>query len=195
VDDPADRARLLGMVERDVARMERLLSGVREITEIDARLEGEGTPPLDLTGLLGEVVESYRQRAGRGVRIDLRMPAAPVVVRASPERLSQVFENLLDNAMGFSPPGGTVTLELAPDDPFARVLVADQGPGIPEAHLERIFDRFFSYRPGEPHARNGHTGLGLAIARAIAEGYGGTIVAHNRPGGGAAVEVRLPAAP
>ncbi|HYG65021.1 MAG TPA: ATP-binding protein, partial [Thermoanaerobaculia bacterium] len=175
VEDPAERARLLGMVERDVARMERLLSGVREITEIDARLEGEGAPALDLTGLLGEVVESYRLRAGRGVRIDLQAPAGPLVVRASPERLAQVFENLLDNAMGFSPPGGTVTLEVAPDDHFARVLVADQGPGIPEAHLERIFDRFFSYRPGEPHARNGHTGLGLAIARAIAEGYGGTI--------------------
>jgi two-component system sensor histidine kinase ChvG len=194
VDDSADRARLFTMIEKEVARMERLLSGVREVTEIDARLEDEAAPPMDLTALLGEVVGSYRVRASRDVRIDFQPSTGPLVVRASPERLTQVFENLLDNAVGFSPPGGTVALEMAADGPFARVRVADQGPGIPETHLERIFDRFFSYRPDEPHARNGHTGLGLAIARAIAEGYGGTLTAANRPEGGAAFEMRLPAA-
>lgn len=195
VDDPAARARLLGVVEREVARMERLLSGVREITEIDARLEDEAAAPLDLAALLNELVESYRLRSGRDVGIDLRTPGpgGRAVVRASPERLTQIFENILDNAVGFSPPGGTVTLEMEPG-PMNRVRVADQGPGIPDAHLDRIFDRFFSYRPSEPHARNGHTGLGLAIARAIAEGYGGTITAANRPEGGAAIEVSLPGA-
>jgi two-component system sensor histidine kinase ChvG len=74
------------------------------------------------------------------------------------------------------------------------VRIEDQGPGIPETHLDRIFDRFFTYRPGEPHARDGHTGLGLAIAKAIVEGYGGAIRAENRGEGGARFEVVLPEA-
>jgi signal transduction histidine kinase len=73
------------------------------------------------------------------------------------------------------------------------MTVDDRGPGIPEAHLDRIFDRFFSWRPDGP-GRNGHTGLGLAIVKAIVDGYGGSIAARNRPGGGARFEVRLPTA-
>ena len=69
----------------------------------------------------------------------------------------------------------------------------DRGPGIPEAHLDRIFDRFFTWRPDELGSRNGHTGLGLAIVKAIVDGYGGSIAARNRPEGGARFEVRLPA--
>ncbi|HVR94973.1 MAG TPA: ATP-binding protein [Thermoanaerobaculia bacterium] len=192
VENPADRERLLAVAQREVARMERLLSGVREITEIDARLEEEAVGRVDLKSLLSEVAEGFRLRGGRDVGIELRTPAEPVVVRASAERLAQVFENLLDNAVGFSPPGSAVTLELQRQDGVASVIVADRGPGIPEEHLGRIFDRFFSYRPGEPHARNGHTGLGLAITRVITEGYGGTIAARNRQEGGAAFEIRLP---
>ena len=77
---------------------------------------------------------------------------------------------------------------------MAVVLVEDRGPGFPPAHVERVFTRFFSYRPGlegTRQARKEHMGLGLSIARAIVEGYGGTITARNRDGGGALVEVRL----
>jgi two-component system sensor histidine kinase ChvG len=183
IEDPKDRERFVALVQREVARMERLLSGMREIGEIDARMETEAVRPVDLAALLSE-------HAGMG--IELRSPARPILVNASPERLSQVFVNLLDNARGFSPPGGTVTVSLDSWDGTAIVHIEDQGPGIPEAHTEKIFDRFFTYRPGEPHARDGHTGLGLAIARAIVEGYGGTITAGNRPEGGARFEVRLP---
>jgi len=108
-----------------------------------------------------------------------------------PRALPQLLGNVLDNALSFSPPGGAVKVELAREEGFARVRVDDQGPGIPEAHRERIFDRFFSWRPSE--GKEGHSGLGLAIARAIAEGYGGSIRAGERPGGGARLEVRLPA--
>jgi signal transduction histidine kinase len=86
-------------------------------------------------------------------------------------------------------------VSLGAQDGTVRILVEDQGPGIPETHLGKIFDRFFTYRPDEPGARdgrNGHTGLGLAIAKAIVESYGGTITAGNRPEGGARFEVRLP---
>lgn len=196
VEDPQDRRRFLEIVQREVARMEQLLSGVREIGEIDARLEAEPGGPVDLRDLLARIVESFRLRAPEDVRIELRAPAHPVRVTASPDRLTQVFENLLDNALGFSPSGGAVTVDVArelSDPPVASVAVSDQGPGIPASHLDRIFDRFFTWRPGEPHARNGHTGLGLAIVKAIAEGYGGSVAASNRAEGGTRFEVRLPA--
>jgi two-component system sensor histidine kinase ChvG len=194
VEDPADRRRFLEVAWREVARMEHLLSSVREISRIDARLEAEPAMPVDLRELLPAVLDSFRLRTG--ARIALRAPAGPVPTTATPERLEQVFENLLDNAVGFSSPGGEVTVELTVDPtngPEAAVVtVDDQGPGIPEEHRERIFDRFFTWRPGEPQARNCHTGLGLAIVKAIVEGYGGSVSVRNRPEGGARFEVRLP---
>lgn len=189
VDEPADRQRFLAMVQKEVARMEGLLSSVREITEIDAQLETEAVAPVALDGLLREVVESRCLRADNRVKINLEKGSEPILVRASPERLTQVFENLLDNAESFSPAGGTVDVRLLRENGSGVVVVDDRGPGIPEPHLERIFDRFFQYRP---QGRNGHTGLGLAIAKAIVDGYGGSIQARNRPEGGARFEVRLP---
>ena len=192
VEGEGDRARFLSLVEKEVARLERLLTGVREVTEIDARLEAEGTGPVDLAALLREVVGGFGRHAGSRVEISLLTPPGPVAVRASAERLTQVFENLLDNALGFSPAGGRIVLGLERDDGAVLVRVDDEGPGIPEPNLPRLFDRFFSYRPGEPGARNGHTGLGLAIVKAIVEGYGGSVSAANRPEGGTRFEVRLP---
>lgn len=193
VDDPQDRARFLTLAEREIARMERLLTAVREITGIDARLESEAPAPVDLAVLLPEVVQSFRRRADNRVKIHLGSPSRPILVRATPERLTQVFENVLDNALGFSPDDSEIAVTLTSADGAATVRIEDEGPGIPPAHLERIFDRFFTWRPDEPHARNGHAGLGLAIVKAIVEGYGGIIRASNRPGGGASFTVRLPA--
>lgn len=191
VDEPADRQRFLAMVQKEVARMEGLLSGVREITEIDAQLETERIAPVALESLLREIVEGRCLRADNRVKINLDadFEEEPILVRASPERLTQVIENLLDNAQSFSPDGGTVDVRLARENGAGIILVEDQGPGIPETHRDRIFDRFFQYRP---QGRNGHTGLGLAIVKAIVDGYGGSIRAWNRPEGGARFEVRLP---
>jgi two-component system sensor histidine kinase ChvG len=195
VEDPADRQRFLSLVQKEVARMEGLLSGLREITEIDAQLESESTRTVALDSLLREIVEGRCLRADNAVEFKLDAPPEPVVVRASPERLTQVFENLLDNAASFSPRGGTVEVRLTRENGSGLVVVDDRGPGIPATHLDRIFDRFFHYRPDEPASRNGHTGLGLAIVKAIVDGYGGSIAARTRPVGGARFEVRLPAVP
>jgi signal transduction histidine kinase len=120
----------------------------------------------------------------------------PLAVEAAPERLAQVVENLLDNAVSFTRDGGRVHLAVEPAGGGVRLRVEDDGPGISEEHLDRIFDRFFSYRGGGARGggRDGHTGLGLAIVKAVVEGYGGTIRAGNRPEGGARFEVTLPRA-
>jgi two-component system sensor histidine kinase ChvG len=169
--------------------MERLLSGVREISTIDARLIRETPHAVDLGALLMQIVEGFRLREGDRVRFDLQLADGPLHVEAAEDRLTQVFENLLDNAHGFSPPGSTIAIGVAPDHGEIVTRIADQGPGIPEANLARIFDRFYTYRPDSNRA--GHTGLGLAIVKAIVDAYGGSITASNGDRG-AVFTVRLP---
>jgi two-component system sensor histidine kinase ChvG len=187
VRDAADRRRFVGVIEQEVARMERLLSGVREISTIDARLVRETPERIDLGALLSRIVEGFRLREGERLRFELQLADAPLYVEATEDRLIQVFENLLDNAASFSPPGGTVTVSAAAEEGNVLVRVIDQGPGIPEANLGRIFDRFFTHRAD---SRSGHTGLGLAIVKAIVGAYGGSIRALNGERG-AEFHVRL----
>jgi two-component system sensor histidine kinase ChvG len=101
-----------------------------------------------------------------------------------------VIDNVVSNALSFSPVPGVVTVTLAAEASTARLTVDDEGSGIPDTHLDRVFERFFSYRPGD-RARE-HVGLGLAIARQIVESYGGSIAASNRAGGGARFEIVWP---
>jgi two-component system sensor histidine kinase ChvG len=192
VETPAERLRFLGIVEREVARLERLVTELQEISRIDARIEDEERGVVDLAALLDQVVEGFRLRHGPRIGIDFESAGKPANVTASPERLTQMLENLLDNAAGFSPTGGLVEVGLHREGGMHRVTIADQGPGIPPEHLDQIFTRFFSHRPTAEDPRR-HVGLGLAIVRALAEGYGGSVHAANRTGGGAVFELRLPA--
>ena len=193
VNNPADRRRFVGIIEQEVARMERLLSGIREISMIDARLVREERHPVDLTALLTMIVDGFRLRAADRVRLDLLLPEHPVFVAAAEDRLIQVFENILDNALSFSPAGSTISVRVTADDAAVVTQIADQGAGIPEANLPRIFDRFFTHRPDANRHDARHTGLGLAIVSAIIGGYGGTISAANAERG-AVFTVRLPRA-
>jgi len=193
VEDPEQRRHFLEMAQRDVARMERLLTEVREISRIDAHLDEEERLPVALCALLGGLVESFRLRSGdSGPRFELAGEDAGVTVLGSADRLTQVFENLLANAASFSPPRGSVVVTLRASAGQAEVVVADEGPGIPEEHRDRIFTRFFSWRPAGQGA--GHTGLGLAIVRAIVEGYGGRVSYRPRQPRGTELVVALPLA-
>jgi two-component system, OmpR family, sensor histidine kinase ChvG len=192
VEDPAQRRRFLSLVEREVARMGRLLSAVREASRIDARLEDEERSTVDLRALVDGVLEGYRVRTAGDVAFELRCEEASLPVHAAPDRLTQVLENLLDNAVSFSPAGGTIRVALDRQEGTIRATISDDGPGVAPEHAEKIFQRFFSYRPGRD--QNGHVGLGLPIAKAILEGHRGTIRVLAQPNG-AAFEVRLPEAP
>lgn len=194
VDAAQDRTRFARVIEGDVARMERLLSGIQRITHLDSELEEEERQPVDLCELSRGVVESFRRRCNSSVRIELAQPATPVYALARPEPLSQVIENVIENAVSFSPEGGEVAIAIAPGDPWTTITVEDEGPGVPEGNRDRIFDRFFSYRPAGSKDPIGHVGLGLSIAKAVVEGYGGAICAGDRSGGrhGARFEIKLP---
>ncbi|MEE4271532.1 MAG: ATP-binding protein [Thermoanaerobaculales bacterium] len=194
MDDPAERHRFLTMVQHDVARMERLISEAREISRIDARIDEEELERVALDQLLRGVVEAFRLRRGdRGPRFELELDDRSVEVLASADRITQVVENLLANAVSFSPADGEVTVALRVEDDNAVATISDDGPGFPDEHLERVFTRFFSYRPNHP--ADGHSGLGLSIAKAVVEAYHGTVAAENHPDGGAVMTVRLPLAP
>ena len=174
--------------------MERLLTETREISRIDARIDEEELEEVSLDAMLQGLVEAFRLRRGtRGPKFTVALADREVEVLASADRLTQVFENLLANAVSFSPVDGTVTVTLGVEAAHAVVTIADEGPGIPEEHFERIFSRFFSYRPDQSDD-GGHSGLGLSIVRAVVEAYHGTVTAGARSGDGAKLTVRLPLA-
>jgi two-component system sensor histidine kinase ChvG len=183
-DDEQEKAQLRVTIEKEVTRLNRLLNGVREVSRVDAALESDLIEPVDLRGILTELAAQS---------VELVLPPDPIVVAASGERLRQALSNILDNAVSFSPPGGRIRVAAHVQDAHGVVDIDDEGPGIPPEHLERIFDRFFSFRPGAAQ-RSEHDGLGLAIARAVVEGYGGTIAAANRTPHGARIQVRMPIA-
>jgi len=183
--DSAEREELAATIEKEVARLNRLLNAAREVSKIDAALDTEVATPVDLRSVLAELA---RPRAN----VDTTLPPALMVITASEDRLMQAFGNILDNAISFSPADGRVRMSARVHGGEAVVNIDDEGPGIPLEHLERVFDRFFSFRPGPHHDRHSHDGLGLAIARAVIEGYGGSIRALNLEPRGTRIEVRLP---
>ena len=189
--DPAERQRFLLLMLQDIGRLERLVSSLRELVRLDSQLEHRQSETCDLAGILRSQRE--RLQAGKGgVTVNLETNPEHCHTLGDCDALAQVFENLLANAGSFAPPGSPIDVRVAADGGVCSVTVADRGPGIPDSHLDRVFDRFFSYRPSE--SRRDHLGLGLAIARRIVESHGGTIAARNREGGGALFEVRLPGA-
>jgi two-component system sensor histidine kinase ChvG len=187
--DERDRQRFYEMLTRDVDRLERMVTGVRELARLDSQLAHEAAVAVDVTAVLRELSEGV---AVSGTQVNLAAGNGRALVRASRDGLVQVFENILVNAASLAP-GQPIDISVSRQASRWRIEFADRGPGIPEAHLDRVFERFFSYRPQSVGARRDHAGLGLAIAKTIVEGYGGTISARNRDGGGASFTVELPA--
>jgi two-component system, OmpR family, sensor histidine kinase ChvG len=197
-DDALKKARLTQVITDDVRRLDRLITDISNASRIDADLLRADTESVDLKAMLETAVEVYRERMLSGrQRFELVAPGGrgPVIEGVS-GRLGQVIENLVANAVSFSPPEGLIRLSLTRRDGSAEIMVEDEGPGLPEGHTEALFERFYSKRPaGEAFGR--HSGLGLSIARQIVEAHGGSIEAANRrdsAGGirGARFIVRLP---
>jgi two-component system sensor histidine kinase ChvG len=192
--DDESRAKLLAIVRGDIKRIDRLITDISDASRLDAELSREAPQAVALSKLLSTIVEIYQMTdTAHAVSFALQdeLPAN-AIVRGRDERLGQVFRNLIDNAVSFSPAGSTVNITATKHDICARVTVDDQGPGIPPDNLESIFERFYTERPGENFGRN--SGLGLSIARQIIEGAGGRIYAENRESGGARLIVELPLA-
>jgi len=197
VGDPALRARLMGVIRDDIGRMDRLITDVSEASRLDAELSRARFETVDVGHIVEQLIEAREARGvANGVRLAFGRPhRGSTAVWGDGSRLARVLENLLDNAVSFSPAGGLVQITAMRDEATVVVRVEDEGPGVPPAEREAIFNRFHSVRP-EAEGFGRHSGLGLAIARAIVEGHGGGIVVSDRDAGGSGARftIRLPAA-
>ena len=171
IQDPARRDQLLSIISDDVVRLDRLISDISDAS---------ATAPLDVVQLLRILAQIHEATRGEDDPVlVLDVPPTPLLVQAVEGRLVQVLRNLIGNARSFSPPGGRILLQARETGAMAEISVEDEGPGIPAAKLEHVFDRFYSERPaGEEFGQ--HSGLGLSISRQIVEALKGRIAAENR---------------
>ena len=180
IEDPQQQKRLLTIISEDVMRLDRLISDISDASRVDAELSRLATEPVDVAPILGTLVEIFDATRKDGEpAVALDAPATGLVVQAVEDRLVQVLRNLIANAVSFSPPGGRVGLIARETGGIVEISVEDDGPGIPEAKLEHVFDRFYSERPNSEHFGQ-HSGLGLSISRQIVEALRGRIAAENR---------------
>ena len=195
VKDPVLQERLLAIVRDDVQRLDRLITDIAEASRLDAQLSRTKFEPVDLGAMIAALIASREARGvERGVRLQFaRRSDAPLIVPGEGARLERVLENLIENAISFSPDGGLIVLSAASDANGIVMAIEDEGPGVPEDAREQVFRRFQSLRPAA-EAFGKHSGLGLAIARTIVEAHQGSIVAAARTDGadGARFVIRLP---
>jgi two-component system sensor histidine kinase ChvG len=179
--DGDSRERLVQVIRNDLKRIDRLITDISDASRLDAELSRGHSQPVDVGRLLQTLVTIYgAMEMPRGVHVEVaRDSAKAAIVQGMDERLGQVFRNLIDNAISFSPDNGQVRVSAQIAGGLVRGIIEDDGPGIPEDNLERIFDRFYTERPNE-HGFGKNSGLGLAIARQIIASHGGRIWAENR---------------
>jgi two-component system, OmpR family, sensor histidine kinase ChvG len=198
--------RALGVVEQALDRLDGLVASARRLDEAAADLIDEPQVPVDLGRIIGHLIQSQAPILdSRGLKIVLARRGVAITadllpgmfVLGSEEMIETVLENLLENAVSFSPAGSEILIHLMQDGRFAHLAVSDQGPGVPAGQIGRIFDRYYSERRDEAAADTSVTyfGIGLWIARRNVEAMGGTIAAENRMPCGLTVHVRLPLAP
>lgn len=167
--------------------LSRLVEDLRTLSLADAGRLTLNRQLTDLADLAAEVVEAFAEQAQqRGVA--LRLLVEPITATVDQTRLMQVLGNLLDNALRVTPAGGEVRLSVRGDQTDIRLEVSDNGPGIPEGEVSRIFERFVQGKDTK-----GSSGLGLAIVDALVKLHGGSVRATNRAEGGASFQVSLPA--
>jgi two-component system sensor histidine kinase ChvG len=200
------RARLLAVIEHDVKRLDRLISDISDASRLDAELQRQDVVPVDIRRLLTTLTSvSNETRLGHDVAVEVRFggkdPIDTFSVPGHASRLGQVISNLLMNAQSFSNPGDKVRILCRRVKSEVEIVIDDDGPGIRDDALERIFERFYTDRPHQGFGQN--SGLGLSISKQIIEAHGGRIWAENRPGpvgpdgeatvAGARFVLRLPA--
>jgi two-component system sensor histidine kinase ChvG len=184
VEDPELIRQLVEVIRSDVARLDRLIVDIAETSRLDAELSRARFEPVDLGALLETMLELWRARAAeRKVRLAFARPrAGSAVIMGDDSRLERAIDNVVDNAISFSPAGGLVEIGAADVGGEVVLTVEDDGPGVPSDQREAIFRRFHSVRP-EEEGFGRHSGLGLAIARATVEGHGGRIRVEDRHDG------------
>ncbi len=179
------RQELVETIENDVRRLDRLITDIASASRLDAELAMGDLQPLALNSLLSDIIEVFNDlHQDDGIQVALNLTAAPsgqdhYVVQGHKSRLGQVLNNLISNAISFSPQGSTVRVGARRQNDWIEIAIEDDGPGIPPENLDRIFKRFYTDRP-EPDSFSRNSGLGLSISREIVLAHKGKIWAENR---------------
>lgn len=191
--DPARMREFVQIIDEQGDRLQELIDNLLSLSQVEAGALRLRRTLVALPPLIQAVLRQVRERM-EGLRIQADVPRQLPLVSADPRRLEQVLFNILDNARKWSPPQGVITIIVQSEANTVRISVRDQGPGIPVAERERVFERF--YQVAHPSAlQPGGSGLGLAICKALIEAHGGQIGIAEAPGGGAEVWCTLPAVP
>jgi len=175
------RGRLLEVIQHDVKRLDRLISDISDASRLDAEMQRNDAHPVNLVELLTMVTGVANERHDDGVKVALTFEGGrggAFTVLGHDSRLGQVIDNLIDNARSFSPAGTTVRVTCRRLKSEVEIVVDDDGPGVPAEAVEKIFERFYTYRPDQDFGQN--SGLGLSISKHIIEAHGGRIWVENR---------------
>lgn len=193
-EDAEARHRFLEIIQRHSARMERLVKDLLRLAQLDAGQELLECSPTDVPALVAGVVDDMAEAiAAKALSVTHEATADTRSLRVDAAKVHDILRNLVENAVNYTQPGGTVQASASLVQGQLTVQVTDNGPGIPPEDLSRVFERF--YRVDKSRGRPGGTGLGLAIVKHLAGLHGGSARAENRPTGGARFTVVLPAAP
>jgi two-component system phosphate regulon sensor histidine kinase PhoR len=192
--DAPERPRFLAIIMRHTLRMERLVSDLLRLARLDAGQETVARTACGVRDLVGSVeLEMHDLIGAKGQRIAVTTGEGGASISGDPQKLHDVLRNLIENAVNYGPEASTIDVATRHAGGDLVLTVADRGPGIPEADLPRIFERF--YRVDRSRTRDpGGTGLGLAIVKHLVELHGGRVLAANREGGGTIVTVVIPLA-
>ena len=189
-----DLDKLLDIIKHDIERLDRLISDISNASRLDAELSREDFQKLNLKNILRQLLDSYKSPLEReasneehhdealkdGILITLDLPDhADIYIRGSEGRLIQVFQNIISNALSFAALKTSIKIQVSVTDRRVKVSIEDEGPGIPEKQLEKIFSRFYSERP-EHEEYGQHSGLGLSICEQIIVAHNGVIYAENK---------------
>ena len=182
IKDNEKRDKLLALILDDVHRLDRLITDISDSSRLDTELSREKFTAIDIGKLLlafYELRTSQKKFDKKNLSLDIMEGNAELLILGHEIRIVQVIDNIVDNAITFSPPNGNINIVVSADTNSVTITIDDQGPGIPKGKLDAIFDRFYSERP--PTEKFGlHSGLGLSICKQIAEAHNGEITAENR---------------
>jgi len=183
----ADRADLVDTICEEAERLERLVGNLLDMTRLESgslKVKREWVPVEEL--VISALTRLGHRLEGREITTDF--PREVPLISVDPVLVEQVFVNLFENAVKYTPPGSPLEIHARNADDGVEIEVADRGPGLPPGLERRLFEKFFR----GPNVKGGGVGLGLSICRGIVEAHGGTLVAENRPGGGAVFRITLP---
>ncbi|MDX6477949.1 MAG: hypothetical protein QOG29_536, partial [Gaiellaceae bacterium] len=187
------RDQLLGVIAEESDRLAQIVNDLLLASHLDSGGLHVSTEQCDGRALAEQVVDAARTHAAEGVELELDAPDGLPPVEADPGQLQQVLTNIVDNAIKYSPGGGTITVQLAPSERFLRFAVVDQGLGIPASEQERIFEKFYRLDPNMTRGIGG-TGLGLYICRELVRRVDGRLWVESREGQGSTFNVEIPLA-